>query len=526
MSEQLVIDVSEHNGEVDWQAVKDAGYHAIIRAGFGRLDSGGRLDYQWERNVGECERLGIPYGVYWYSYATRAESGAVEASHLLAAVEGHDPSYPLYFDSEEPGTEGAADAACNAFADVVEGAGYWCGVYCSRSWLTAHLSQATRDRLTLWVADWTATWRGAEDWDLWQQTDSAQVPGVGRCDLSRRFRDLPSEIAAAYSTQAPEPAPQGGDVLSIALGEVGYSAPDDPEEGSKYGRWMADLTGEEWLRGTSTEVWWCCMFVSWCMAQAGVESAGFPSYNTDLVLQAGPRLVYREDARPGDIVIWDWDGNSATDHIGIVVEHEPGALGRLVTVEGNYRNSVALVERSDVWGCVSAVIRPDYAEATGTGEMPLTPPEQINGVDAGTYHRWVSELQGALNAELEARGLPTVAQDGEDGPETQAGVVRLLQDVHNKTWGTSLSVDGVIGPETLASIKAHPVGFGGETSGDDVWCVKAGLVTQGWDVDLLDRTWSKRDHNALCGHQGCHGLETDGVCGPLTLPTLLPRACA
>ena len=455
MSGQLVIDVSEHNGEVDWRAVKSAGYHAIIRAGFGRFDSGGRLDYQWERNVSECERLGIPWGAYWYSYATRAESGAVEASHLLAAVEGHDPSYPLYFDSEEPGTEQVADAACKAFADTIEGAGYWAGVYCSRSWLSAHLSQATRDRLTLWVADWTATWRGAEDWDMWQYTDSAQVPGVGRCDLSRRFRDLPAEIAAAYSTQAPDPAPQGRTPLDVALGEVGYSAPDDPEEGSKYGRWMADVTGEAWLRGPSTEVWWCCMFVSWCMAQAGVESTGFPSYNTDLVLASGPRLVYREDARPGDIVIWDWDGNSATDHIGIVKEHEPGALGRLVTVEGNYRNSVAIVDRSDVWGCVSAVIRPDYAEAPQEPEAPSAALD-VDGwwgeaTTAALQRRYGTVEDGEVWHQWEPNAQPACTS-GWRYDETQEGspLIRAMQS----DLGCAL-VDGILGPDTIAHMQAR-----------------------------------------------------------------------
>ena len=101
---QLIIDVSEHNGVIDWQQVKDAGYHAIIRAGFGRFDSGGRYDYYWDRNVTECERLGIPYGVYWYSYATRTESAQIEAQQCLEAIAGHSPSYPIFFDTEEPGT--------------------------------------------------------------------------------------------------------------------------------------------------------------------------------------------------------------------------------------------------------------------------------------------------------------------------------------------------------------------------------------------------------------------------------------
>ena len=59
------IDVSEHNGTIDWQSVKDAGIDfAILRVGFASDTNGGRLDYYFNRNVSECERLGIPYGVY------------------------------------------------------------------------------------------------------------------------------------------------------------------------------------------------------------------------------------------------------------------------------------------------------------------------------------------------------------------------------------------------------------------------------------------------------------------------------
>ena len=155
------------------------------------------------------------------------------------------------------------------------------------------------------------------------------------------------------------------DVLNIARGELGYYAPNDPEPGSKYGRWMADVTGEDWLRGPSREIWWCCCFSSWCLAQAGVECPGFPSYNTDLVLSANPPRVPLSQALPGDIVIWDWDGNGATDHIGIV--EDPRAM---VTIEGNKDNAVKRVNRSSVNYLVCAVIRPAYSGVGADHERP------------------------------------------------------------------------------------------------------------------------------------------------------------
>lgn len=152
------------------------------------------------------------------------------------------------------------------------------------------------------------------------------------------------------------------DVLRIAAGEVGYYAPDDPEPGSKYGRWLAEEWDEDWLAGPSWEIAWCCMFVSWCLNQAGQECTGFPSYNTDLVLGKGPTLVDARDCQPGDIMIWDWDLDGATDHIGFInyVNHDGTQPGYVQTIEGNHHNMVDVVDRSDCWGVLAAIIRPPY----------------------------------------------------------------------------------------------------------------------------------------------------------------------
>lgn len=195
---QLVIDVSEHNGEVNWQKVKEAGYHAIIRVGFGRFDSGGRLDSQWARNVAECERLSIPWGAYWYSYATRTESARVEARQCIEALEGHAPSYPVYFDTEEPGTQDVSHDNAVAFCEVIEAAGYWAGIYASESWWGTYLGDLA-GRYTSWVANWSG--RSSIDADLWQYTDAGEVPGVGKADVSELLRaTLLKEIAAGSAS--------------------------------------------------------------------------------------------------------------------------------------------------------------------------------------------------------------------------------------------------------------------------------------------------------------------------------------
>lgn len=108
-----VIDVSYHQGVIEWEKVRKAGYHAILRCGYGD-DLTSQDDKQWKRNADECTRLGIPFGVYIYSYAKTTAQAESEARHVLRLVKGYKLSYPVFYDLEEPGTQtGAADRMKN-----------------------------------------------------------------------------------------------------------------------------------------------------------------------------------------------------------------------------------------------------------------------------------------------------------------------------------------------------------------------------------------------------------------------------
>lgn len=164
------------------------------------------------------------------------------------------------------------------------------------------------------------------------------------------------------------------DVLKIAAGEIGYYAPNDPEPGSKYGRWLAKKWNEDWLAGPSNSIWWCCLFVSWCLNQAGQSVPGFPTYNTDLAWSKAKTLgVNKSTAKAGDIVIFDWNMNtSATDHIGFVEKNLGN--GYIQTIEGNTSgtdwgsqyagNGVHRRVRS--LSLVRYCIRPSYASGSST----------------------------------------------------------------------------------------------------------------------------------------------------------------
>lgn len=198
--EKFLIDVSEHNGLINWNQAKKHIDGAILRCGYG-MDIPGQDDKQWARNVSECERLGIPYGVYLYSYADTADKARSEARHVLRLIKGRRLSYPVYYDLEESKIESAAVENAKIFGDIIEVAGYWCGVYYNRDW-HERIIQGRLDRFTRWGAGYgTNDGRAQTNYkpgfgeDIWQYSSAGSVPGIsGKVDVNKCYRDFPSEI--------------------------------------------------------------------------------------------------------------------------------------------------------------------------------------------------------------------------------------------------------------------------------------------------------------------------------------------
>ncbi len=208
------IDVSEHNGTINWQSVKDAGIDfAILRVGFAGDTSGGRLDNYFKRNVSECERLGIPYGVYLYSYARNEDEAQAEARLMLSALKGHSPTLPVYYDLEEQKTNADGSPKWTPFNDPsklasiaktfcgqIAAAGYKPGIYANVNWFKNYLTDPCF--LSSGWSIWTAqSWYGGRydeclgltpeapaKYDCWQYSFRGSVPGVsGDVDVNYWF---------------------------------------------------------------------------------------------------------------------------------------------------------------------------------------------------------------------------------------------------------------------------------------------------------------------------------------------------
>lgn len=204
--EKKLIDVSKHQGVIDWAKVKASGIGgAIIRCGYGDNITS-QDDSKFRINVEGCIANGIPFGVYIYSYAKTNEQAKSEAEHVLRllAPYANKMQYPVYLDLEEAGTEQGAVERANIFGGIIEGAGYWCGVYANEYWWTNHLKGL--ERFTKWVAKY-----GVNDGkqnakpsvsgcDIWQYTSVGSVPGInGNVDMNVCYWDLVGDICGTAS---------------------------------------------------------------------------------------------------------------------------------------------------------------------------------------------------------------------------------------------------------------------------------------------------------------------------------------
>ena len=193
------IDVSKHNGEIDWDAVKADGIKfAIIRVGYGNDDTD--QDDVWAvRNMQECERVGIPYGVYLYSYAVNEDEANSEANHILRMLQGFNPVLGVYIDIEDTeyyneynidpysseGRELITRIAVTVM-DRVSRAGYTAGVYANWNYFQNVLIQSEIEAYK-WLAwykeDTSEVPEG--DWIMWQYTSTGHVNGIeGNVDMN------------------------------------------------------------------------------------------------------------------------------------------------------------------------------------------------------------------------------------------------------------------------------------------------------------------------------------------------------
>lgn len=203
------IDVSTWQGQIDWEKAKADIDFAIVRIGFGA----GTRDNTAKRNIQELNRLGIPYGVYYFSYAYTEEMARKEAKNTISYLKefGAEPSYPVYFDWEGDSRDYAKKQGVTvsndllrkmtvAFCEEIKAAGYYPGIYTNPSYIKNYYGTDIFKTYDLWLAHWAT--KPAYDANVWQYSDQGTVAGInGRVDMNNCYVDYPAIINGAQNEE-------------------------------------------------------------------------------------------------------------------------------------------------------------------------------------------------------------------------------------------------------------------------------------------------------------------------------------
>ncbi len=215
------IDVSEWQGVIDWNKVKNDGIEfAILRLGWTGNKNNHTLDKYFERNYTECKRVGIPVGVYVYNYSN-ANNIKSAGNWTVEKLKGKSLELPVYLDMEDASIRGLGKTTltnmCIEFNTIIEKAGYWAGVYANKDWFTNYLDKDTLGaKYTLWVAQYSKSCTlNVANKDMWQYSSSGKVNGIsGNVDMNIMYRDLISDIKGVKTTTVTKPATKSIDELA------------------------------------------------------------------------------------------------------------------------------------------------------------------------------------------------------------------------------------------------------------------------------------------------------------------------
>lgn len=501
-----IIDVSAHNGTIDWAKVKDNVQAAIIRLGYTGYGNGAiTYDAKYQANRAGCEANGIPFTLYYFPCSINDAEAKAEAQFIADACQGMSFPLPVFLDSEyaEPNGRGRADQLDKAtrtrllriICEELQAKGIPAGVYASTSWLKSRLD-VSQLPFYIWVASWTSSLGWTGSYALWQYSSSGSIPGIsGRVDLSRPADNFEIPMQKGGNTTMSKCTAAA--VIAVAAAEIGYkekasnSSLDDKTANSGSGNWTKyardfDQKWPNWYNGKKNGYAWCDMFVDWCFLTAfGYEAALRLLCQPEKSAGAGctyslgyyrAKGQFYTSPKPGDQIFF---GTSISDssHTGIVEKVEGS---KVYTIEGNTSDQVA--RRSYALGASNIIGygRPAYDEVSSSGSTP-SPSKSVDEVAREV-------IAGAWGNGDDRKSRLTAA--GYDYSAVQSRVNEILGSGNSTPSTSSKSVD-----ELAQEVLAGKWGNGSER--------KSRLTAAGYDYSAV-----QSKVNALLGSSGGKSVDT------------------
>lgn len=199
------IDISSYNGSINMKKVKESGIEFIIlRLGYGKYKS--QIDTKFYENYYKALELGIPIGIYLYSYALNVDDAIMEAKLVINEINNLKIEYPIFLDMEDADgyksrnkiTNSTCIDICETFCNFIEEQGYYVGIYANLDWLNNRINNKRLDKFDKWVAQWNDNCSYNGNYGMWQYSSKGSILGIsGPVDLNYSLRDYPTLIRNA-----------------------------------------------------------------------------------------------------------------------------------------------------------------------------------------------------------------------------------------------------------------------------------------------------------------------------------------
>lgn len=226
----IYIDVSTHNGTIDWEEAKPHINGVMIRAGYGK----GNIDAQFHRNISECNRLNIPVGVYWFSYAKTTKDAEAEAHFALNLIKDYKITLPIAYDleydtvrnAEKAGiiiTKELASQMVRSFCDTIlkDPHNYMVMNYANKDYLINYFEPDITEKYRLWFAQWPTIPNPSKpprSCDIWQWGTSV-IPGIKNpVDTNESYVDH-AHLAPFVPNESKEEIEMTADELKVIIDE-------------------------------------------------------------------------------------------------------------------------------------------------------------------------------------------------------------------------------------------------------------------------------------------------------------------
>lgn len=222
--EKKGIDISHHQGNINFDKLKGNIDFAMVRTSYGSFYE----DKKYKKNIKELERIGVPYGLYHFSYATTIDSAKKEAEGFINIIKKYNPTYPVVIDIEK--SDRTENVRGDTLVDItkticqmIEDSGYYVMIYANLDYFNNKLNDTSLDKYDKWLAQWTNKPTYNKSFGMWQYSSKGNIPGInGYVDLNIAYKDYPSIIKEKNLNKRDDLEEKTSNEINISNKKINY----------------------------------------------------------------------------------------------------------------------------------------------------------------------------------------------------------------------------------------------------------------------------------------------------------------